>query len=152
MRQAHQSREQEGRYQYCLTKISVRANRSISRVFSLLIVSSQLFVHCPYKGRTNQAQVVLRATCYLSVKLTTMCATVIEDWSHLYKILSLSIIQTYLHTGETSVDVQFLHFNASVDVQFLHFNASVDVQFLHFTTLRNFQKCHEAFVFRWTHE
>ena len=44
---------------YCLTKISIRANRSISRVFSLFIVSSPFFVHCPYKGRINRAESVL---------------------------------------------------------------------------------------------
>ena len=32
---------------YCLTKISIRAKRSISRVFSLFIVPSPFFVHCP---------------------------------------------------------------------------------------------------------
>ena len=44
---------------YCLTKISIRAKRSISRVFSLLIVPSPFFVHCPYKGRINRAESVL---------------------------------------------------------------------------------------------
>ena len=33
--------------------------------------------------------------------LTTMRATVNEDSSHLYKILSLSMVQTYLHIAET---------------------------------------------------
>ena len=33
---------------YCLTKISIRAKRSISRVFSLFIVPCPFFVHCPY--------------------------------------------------------------------------------------------------------
>ena len=41
---------------HCLTKISVRAKRSISRVFSLFIVPSPFFVHCPYKGRINRAE------------------------------------------------------------------------------------------------
>ena len=44
---------------YCLTKISIRAKRSISRVFSLFIVLSPFFVHCPYKGRINRAESVL---------------------------------------------------------------------------------------------
>ena len=44
---------------YCLTKISVWAKRSISRVFSLFIVPSPFFVHCPYKGRINRAESVL---------------------------------------------------------------------------------------------
>ena len=44
---------------YCLTKISIRAKRSISRVFSLFIVPSPFFVHCPYKGRINRAESVL---------------------------------------------------------------------------------------------
>ena len=44
---------------YCLTKISIRAKRSISRVFSLFIVPSAFFVHCPYKGRINRAESVL---------------------------------------------------------------------------------------------
>ena len=44
---------------YCLTKISIRAKRSISRVFSLFIVPSPFFVHCPYKGRINRAETVL---------------------------------------------------------------------------------------------
>ena len=67
---------------YCLTKISIRAKHSISRVFSLFIfifpapfpclslsfqplflvylyLSSPFFVHCPYKGRINQAESVL---------------------------------------------------------------------------------------------
>ena len=39
---------------YCLTKISIREKRPISRVFSLLIVPSPFFVHCPYKGRINR--------------------------------------------------------------------------------------------------
>ena len=38
---------------YCLTKISIRAKRSISRVFSLFIVPSPFFVHCPYYLLTN---------------------------------------------------------------------------------------------------
>ena len=42
-----------------LTKISVRAERSISLVFSLFIVPSPFFVHCPYKGRINRAESVL---------------------------------------------------------------------------------------------
>ena len=46
-------------YRYCLTKISIRAKRSISRVFSLFIVPSPFFVHCPYKGRINRAESVL---------------------------------------------------------------------------------------------
>ena len=45
-------------YIYCLTKISIQAKRSISRVFSLFIVPSLFFVHCPYKGRINQAESV----------------------------------------------------------------------------------------------
>ena len=44
---------------YCLTKISIRATRSISRVFSLFIVPRPFFVHCPYKGRINRAESVL---------------------------------------------------------------------------------------------
>ena len=44
---------------YCLTKISIRAKRSISRVFSLFIVPSPFLVHCPYKGRINRAESVL---------------------------------------------------------------------------------------------
>ena len=44
---------------YCLTKISIRAKRSISRVFSLFIVPSPFFVHCPYKGRINRTESVL---------------------------------------------------------------------------------------------
>ena len=44
---------------YCLTKISIRAKHSISRVFSLFIVPSPFFVHCPYKGRINLAESVL---------------------------------------------------------------------------------------------
>ena len=44
---------------YSLTKISIRANRSISRVLSLFIVPSPFFVHCPYKGRINRAKGVL---------------------------------------------------------------------------------------------
>ena len=44
---------------YCLTKISVQAKRSISRVFSLFIVPSLFFAHCPYKGRINRAESVL---------------------------------------------------------------------------------------------
>ena len=39
---------------YCLTKISIRAKRSISRVFFLFIGPSPLFVHYPYKGRINR--------------------------------------------------------------------------------------------------
>ena len=44
---------------YCLTKISIRAKRSISRVFSLFIVASAFFVHCPYKSRINRTESVL---------------------------------------------------------------------------------------------
>ena len=44
---------------YCLTKISIRAKRSISRVLSLFIVPSPFFVHYPYKGRINRAESVL---------------------------------------------------------------------------------------------
>ena len=44
---------------YCLTKISIRAKRSIFRVYSLFIVPSPFFVHCPYKGRINWAESVL---------------------------------------------------------------------------------------------
>ena len=44
---------------YCLTKISIRAKRSVSRVFSLFIVPSPFFVHCPCKGRINRAESVL---------------------------------------------------------------------------------------------
>ena len=44
---------------YCLSKISIRAKRPISRVFSLFIVPSPFFVHCPYKGRINRAESVL---------------------------------------------------------------------------------------------
>ena len=46
-------------FSYCLTKISIRAKRSISRVFSLFIVPSPFFVQCPYKGRINRAESVL---------------------------------------------------------------------------------------------
>ena len=35
---------------YCLTKISIRARRSISRVFSLFIVPSPFFVIAPTKA------------------------------------------------------------------------------------------------------
>ena len=44
---------------YCLTKISIWAKRSISRVFSLFIVPSPFFVHCLYKGHINRAESVL---------------------------------------------------------------------------------------------
>ena len=44
---------------YCLTKISIQAKHSISRIFSLFIVPSPFFVHCPYKGRINWAETVL---------------------------------------------------------------------------------------------
>ena len=44
---------------YGMTKISIRAKRSISRIFSLFIVPSPFFVHCPYKGRINWAKAVL---------------------------------------------------------------------------------------------
>ena len=44
---------------YCLTKISIRTKHSISRVFSLFIVPSPFFVHCPYKVRINRAKSVL---------------------------------------------------------------------------------------------
>ena len=44
---------------YCLTKISIRAKRSISRVFSLFIVPSPFCVHCPHKSRINRAESVL---------------------------------------------------------------------------------------------
>ena len=44
---------------YCLTKISIPGKRSIFRVFSLFIVPSPFFVHCPYKGRINRAESVL---------------------------------------------------------------------------------------------
>ena len=44
---------------YCLTRISIRAKRSISRVFSFFIVPSPFFVHCPYKGRINRAKFIL---------------------------------------------------------------------------------------------
>ena len=61
---------------YCLTKISIRAKRSISRVFSLFIVPSPFFVHCPYKGRINRAKSILtgcnrinRDFCLLSLLL-----------------------------------------------------------------------------------
>ena len=50
---------QNNKTYYCLTKISIRAKRSISRVFSLFIVPSPFFVHCPYKGRINRAESVL---------------------------------------------------------------------------------------------
>ena len=46
---------------YCLTKTSIWAKRSISCVFSLFIVPSPFFVHCPYKGRINQAESILTA-------------------------------------------------------------------------------------------
>ena len=49
----------KNKYIYCLTKISIRAKRSISRVFSSFIVPSPFFVHCPYKGRINWAETVL---------------------------------------------------------------------------------------------
>ena len=45
--------------QNSLTKISIPAERSISRVLSLFIVPSPFFVHCPYKGRINRAEGVL---------------------------------------------------------------------------------------------
>ena len=45
--------------QVSITKISVRAKRSISRVFSLFIVPSPFFVHCPYKDSINLAKAVL---------------------------------------------------------------------------------------------
>ena len=35
---------------YFLTKISIQAKHSISFVFSLFIVSSPFYVHCPFKG------------------------------------------------------------------------------------------------------
>ena len=44
---------------YCLTKISIQAKRSISHLFSLFIVPNPFFVHCPYKGRINRAESVL---------------------------------------------------------------------------------------------
>ena len=44
------------KFGYCLTKISILAKRSISRVFSLFIVPSPFFVHCSYKGRTKRAE------------------------------------------------------------------------------------------------
>ena len=44
---------------YCLTKISVLAKRSIPPSFFLFIVPSPFFVHCPYKGRINRAESVL---------------------------------------------------------------------------------------------
>ena len=44
---------------YCLTKISIREKRSISRIFFLIIVPSSFFVHCPYKGRIKRAESVL---------------------------------------------------------------------------------------------
>ena len=47
----------------CLTKLSVRAKRSISHVFSMFIVPSPFFVHYPYKGRINQAKGVLAGLC-----------------------------------------------------------------------------------------
>ena len=56
---AHQWKMQFNPDVYCLTKISTRAKRSISRVFSLFIVPSPFFVHCPYKGRINRAEGVL---------------------------------------------------------------------------------------------
>ena len=44
---------------YCLTKISTWAKPSISCVFSLFIVPSPLFIHCPYKGHINWAKAIL---------------------------------------------------------------------------------------------
>ena len=44
---------------YCLTKISTRAERLISRIFSVFIVPSPFFVHCPYKGRINRTYYLL---------------------------------------------------------------------------------------------
>ena len=44
---------------YCLTKISIRANPSISRVFSLFIVPSPFFCTLPVQGRINRAESVL---------------------------------------------------------------------------------------------
>ena len=38
---------------YCVTKISIRAKRSISHDFFLFIALVSFFVHCPYKGRIN---------------------------------------------------------------------------------------------------
>ena len=35
---------------YCLTKISIPAKHSISRIFSLFIIPSSFFVYCSYKG------------------------------------------------------------------------------------------------------
>ena len=43
---------------HSLTKISIRAKRSISRVFSLFIVPGPFSVHCPYKSRINRAESV----------------------------------------------------------------------------------------------
>ena len=55
-----QSPRKRASVHYCLsTKISIRAKRLISRVFSLFIVPSPFFVHCPYKGRSSQAESVL---------------------------------------------------------------------------------------------
>ena len=45
--------------------------------------------------------VVVRATSYLNARLTTMCPTVNEDSSYLYKILQLGTAQTYLRTGKS---------------------------------------------------
>ena len=44
-----------------LTKISIRAKRSISHVFSLLIVPNPFFVHCPHKGGINWAKAPAKA-------------------------------------------------------------------------------------------
>ena len=48
----------QSRAYYCVTKISVRAKRSISSVFSLFIVPSSFFVHCLYKIRINRVKAV----------------------------------------------------------------------------------------------
>ena len=44
---------------YCLTKISMRAKRSISRVFSLFIVPSPFLYIARTKGRIDRAERVL---------------------------------------------------------------------------------------------
>ena len=48
----------------------------------------------------------VRVTSHVNVRLTTMRVTLDEDSSHLYKILPLSIFQTYLQ-ATASFDAQF---------------------------------------------
>ena len=64
---------------YCLTKISIRAKRSISRVFSSFIVPSPFFVHCPYKGRVNQAYLLTNWLAYLYERIQSPRPDVMPD-------------------------------------------------------------------------